>query len=139
MTKSAKPDDLDKRTDTEKAGLDQHRANMKAGREGGGAVAGAVGGAAIGSIAGPPGAVVGAVIGAAAGALAGLALDGSEHDEEAESVKLDDEIGINGGSIGAPNLKHPPARVGAYSGASSGAGGSAEEEPAEGPMQKPSA
>lgn len=139
MTKSNKPDELDKRTDAEKAGLDHHRAAMKAGREGGGAVAGAVGGAAIGSIAGPPGAVVGAVIGAAAGALAGLALDGSEHDEEAESTKLDDEIGINGGEIGASNLKHPPARVGAYSGASAGAGGSAEDEPAEGPMQKPSA
>jgi hypothetical protein len=48
--------------------------------------------------------------------------------------ELDAEIGVSGGDLGAPNLKHPPATTGVYSAASSGAGASGES-PAEGPMQ----
>lgn len=115
-----------------------HRAVVKVEREVGGAVGGAMVGAAVGSVAGPPGAVAGAVIGAAAGALAGNALDSQAQEDEATTEALDEEIGVSGGDIGAPNLKHPPARVGAFSGPSSGAGvGGEEEEPAEGPMQEP--
>ncbi len=43
---------------------------------------------------------------------------------------------MTGGELGAPNLKHPPARVGAYSAASAGVatGGDDDEAPAEGPI-----
>jgi len=98
-----------------------------------GAVAGEVAGGLIGAMAGPPGAVAGMVIGAAMGALAGKALDFDAeraHDHDAE---LDDEIGVTSGDLGAPNLLHPPARVGAFSAASSGAG-APSRQPAEGPI-----
>ena len=106
--------------------------------EGGGG--GAIAGAAVGSLAGPPGAAVGAVIGAVAGAIMGAAFEDGEASKDAEERKLDEETGVSGGEMGAPNLKHPPAKVGAYSGASSGAGASSseeDEESAEGPMQTP--
>jgi hypothetical protein len=50
---------------------------------------------------------------------------------------LDDEIGVSGGELGAPNLEHPPAKVGAYSGTSAGVSSEGGEQPAEGPMQTP--
>jgi hypothetical protein len=101
-----------------------------------GGASGAVAGAVVGAIAGPPGAIAGAILGGLAGVLAGAVLDkdataGHQRDEE-----LDKDIGVSGGDIGAPNLKHPPAIVGAPSGPSSGAvndGGST----AEGPIQIP--
>jgi phage tail tape-measure protein len=100
-----------------------------------GAAGGAAAGAALGAIAGPPGAVVGAVIGAAAGAAAGYAVEQGDAERADEDAKLDEEIGVTAGDLGAPNLEHPPARVGAYSTGSSGA----EDErtdvaPSEGPM-----
>jgi hypothetical protein len=57
--------------------------------------------------------------------------------KEAEDAKLDAEIGVSGGELGAPNLAHPPAKVGAYSGSSAGSGEGDGEEPSEGPMQTP--
>ena len=60
-------------------------------------------------------------------------LAAAAHDRE-----LDEEIGVMGGDLGAPNLKHPPAKVGAYSTAATGTGASGGgSEPAEGPMQIP--
>ena len=104
--------------------------------EGGGG--GAIAGAAIGSLAGPPGAAVGAVIGAVAGAIVGSVYEDDAAAKAEEDRKLDEAVGVSGGELGAPNLKHPPAKVGAYSGASSGAGSAGgEEEPADGPMQTP--
>jgi hypothetical protein len=99
-------------------------------------VSAAVVGAAVGAIGGPPGAVAGAVIGGVVGVLAELAL---EHEADAvaqHEAELDDEIGVSGGEMGAPNLEHPAAVVGAYSaGASGGGDRSSSVPPAEGPMQ----
>jgi len=90
----------------------------------------------MGATGGPPGVAVGAVLGALAGSIAEVTLERNSAAKEAENDKLDAEIGVSGGELGAPNLKHPPARIGAYSGSS--AGGNAEgEEPAEGPIQPP--
>jgi hypothetical protein len=75
-----------------------------------GSAAAAVAGAAMGSIAGLPGAVAGAVIGGVVGAVAAAVLDGQSEDLAALDRKLDEEIGVDGGEMGAPNLEHPPER-----------------------------
>jgi hypothetical protein len=97
-------------------------------------VAGAVGGAAMGVLAGPPGIAAGAIIGGAVGVLAAMAYEASSAEEAAAERQLDAELGISEGDIGAPNLEHPPAKIGAYSLAASGAGASTDTEPAEGPV-----
>jgi hypothetical protein len=103
-----------------------------------GAVSGALAGATFGGIAGPPGAVAGAMIGGAAGAIIGAVLDTEDSRKADHTRTLDAEIGASGGEMGAANLEHPPATVGAYSGASTGASApSSSEAPAEGPMQSP--
>jgi hypothetical protein len=84
------------------------------------------------------GAAAGAVVGAIVGAVAGRATEQNDESRAAEDRKLDAEIGVSGGELGAPNLKHPPAKTGTYSGGSAGvAPSSGDEEPAEGPMQSP--
>jgi phage tail tape-measure protein len=105
--------------------------------EGGGG--GAIAGAAVGSLAGPVGTAVGAVVGAVAGAIMGAAVENGEAAKAAEDRDLDEEIGVSEGELGAPNLKHPPAKVGAYSGGSAGTSSSSDDddEPAEGPIQTP--
>jgi hypothetical protein len=105
--------------------------------EAGGAAGGALAGAAVGSIAGPAGAAAGAVIGGVVGAMVAKVAD-----EEADRVsmhdgELDEEIGVNGGDLGAPNLKHPPAVRGTYSAGSAGGGGSSSGGTSEGPMPAP--
>ena len=99
-------------------------------------VAGAVAGAAVGAIAGPPGIAAGAAIGAVAGAIAGRALEVDSARQAAHERELDAEIGVTEGTLGAPNLKHPPAERGAYSAASAGVTGDGGQ-PAEGPIQVP--
>jgi hypothetical protein len=110
-------------------------------REFEGGTAGALAGAAVGAIAGPPGAIAGAVVGAIAGAFAGRAVEDQDEARTAEDARLDDEIGVGGGEggeMGAPNLEHPPAKIGAYSGGSTGVASSGDDEsPAEGPIQPP--
>jgi hypothetical protein len=101
-----------------------------------GAASGAIAGAAIGAVAGLQGAAAGAILGGAAGALAGRALDGRASAMAARTRELDAAIGVSGGEMGAPGLKHPPAKIGAYSSASMGTGSSAET-PAEGPFEAP--
>ena len=93
-------------------------------------------GAAVGSAAGPPGLVAGAVIGGVTGALAALALDRGSDDRDAHAAELDSIIGTNGGDMGAPSLRHPPATTGALSAASSG-GAAPSAQPGEGPFQTP--
>ena len=80
--------------------------------------------------------MAGALIGGVAGAVAASALEKDAAQKAAHTRELDEQIGVTGGDLGAPNLKHPPARVGAYSAASVGAAtsGDDDEEPAEGPM-----
>ena len=102
-----------------------------------GGASGAFAGAVVGAAAGPPGILAGTIIGGLAGAIAGAGLDTAASQQSTRTSVLDAEIGISGGDLGAPNLAHPPARVGAYSAASAGAGSSSGEEPAEGPMQVP--
>jgi len=114
---------------TEKKGRREHEAE--------GGAAGAVAGGVLGAVGGPPGVVAGAVIGAAAGALAGFAADRESAARETEEAKLDREIGVSDGELGAPNLEHPPATVGTYSGSSTGTSSTDGEAPAEGPMQPP--
>jgi phage tail tape-measure protein len=101
-----------------------------------GLASGAMVGAVVGAAAGPPGMVAGAVIGAVAGGIAAMAIDSDEDRRAARTKELDDEIGVTGGDLGAPNLQHPPATVGAYSVAAAGAETSVEV-PAEGPNQVP--
>ncbi|HEY8089181.1 MAG TPA: hypothetical protein VIF09_15085 [Polyangiaceae bacterium] len=104
-----------------------------------GIVSGAVAGAVLGAAAGPVGMVAGGVLGGAAGAAAASALEKDGTRKAARDRELDEEIGVSGGELGAPNLKHPPARVGAYSAASAGVAttGGDDDEPAEGPMPPP--
>lgn len=103
-------------------------------------VAGAVAGAALGAVAGPPGIAVGAIVGGIAGVVAGVA---AAHGGEAAAQhedELDEAIGLHGDGLGAPTLKHPPARVGAYSSGSAGgaAVSNSDAVPAEGPLSGPS-
>jgi hypothetical protein len=74
------------------------------------------------------------VMGAAVGALAGKVLDEEAERAHVHDGDLDDEIGVTSGSLGAPNLAHPPARTGAYSVASSGGGGTVTRTPSSGPI-----
>ena len=113
----------------------QHRQHLV--HEAEGVASGAVAGALLGAVAGPPGVVAGAVIGAAAGAVAAFALDNEAERQAARTRELDDEIGVTGGTLGAPNLEHPPATTGAYSAASAGVSTADGDEPAEGPMPSP--
>ena len=100
--------------------------------------AGAAAGAALGAMAGPLGMVAGAIVGAAAGAIAASAAQDGEEEKAARDLEIDEEIGVLGGDIGAPNLKHPPVRNGgAFSAASCGAGGGGGGPSAEGPMPAP--
>jgi hypothetical protein len=113
-----------------------HKKRVERELEGGGA--GALAGATMGAFAGPPGMLAGAVVGALAGAAAGLAVEKGDESRAADDRELDREIGVSEGELGAPNLKHPPAKVGAYSGSSAGAGTpGGDAEPAEGPIQPP--
>ena len=99
--------------------------------------AGALAGAGVGIVGGPPGMLVGAVIGAVAGAIGDAAIERHSATTRAEDARLDAEIGVSGGELGAPNLHHPAAKVGAWSGASASSGDSDREEPAEGPIEPP--
>ncbi len=102
-----------------------------------GGALGAVAGTAIGMIAGPPGMVAGAMFGAIAGVLSASVIDGDSRRDDAHTRELDAELGVEGGDLGAPGLKHPPATRGTYSAASLGVGLVSGEEPAEGPLQAP--
>ena len=98
-------------------------------------MAGAVAGVATGAVAGPIGMIAGGVIGTVAGALAGNALSDDDAENSQEAHKLDDEIGVTKGDLGAASANQPKATRGTFSAASSGAGGSGGATPSEGPMQ----
>ena len=118
-------------------GTPDHAAARRIEHEAEGAASGAIVGAVVGAAAGPAGVAAGAVIGGIAGALAGAVLDHDASEQAGRTRELDAMIGVSEGSLGAPNLKHPPAENGAYSAASAGASGSGNGEPAEGPIQSP--
>jgi hypothetical protein len=109
--------------------------NAHVAHEAEGVASGAAAGAVLGAGAGPAGVVAGALIGGAVGAVAASALEKDAARKEARTRELDEQIGVIGGDLGAPNLKHPPAGVGAYSAASVGVQTSGDDgEPAEGPI-----
>jgi hypothetical protein len=104
--------------------------------EAGGAAGGAIAGAALGAVGGPAGAAAGAIIGGVVGAFVTKIADEEAARASFHDGELDEEIGVSGGDIGAPNLKHPPAKRGTYSAAAAGGSGS-DGSAAEGPMQTP--
>ena len=87
-------------------------------------VAGAVAGAAAGLIAGPVGAVVGGVIGAVTGAVAGATLEEEDVAKNREQDRLDEEIGVIGGDLGAavPGADAPFSRRAPSAGAAGAIG-----------------
>jgi hypothetical protein len=107
--------------------------------KGWGGVLGALAGAGMGGLAaGPPGALVGALTGTAMGAATAWAAYRGATDEADRDSQLDIDIGVHGPDLGAPNLKHPPAQIGAYSLVACGAGHAEEDDAqAEGPIQPP--
>jgi hypothetical protein len=115
----------------------QVRARHMHEREAEGGAGGAIAGAALGAMAGPPGIIAGAVLGGLVGAIAGAAVEQDTERANDRTSELDEQIGVIGGDLGAPNLEHPPATRGTYSGGSAGAAASSGQEPAEGPMQAP--
>ena len=96
---------------------------------------GALVGAVTGAIAGLPGVAVGAVIGGLVGLLAGVVAAREDIRAAIRERALDAEIGVTSGTLGTKWVRHVPARVAAYSYASSG-GDAAKHDtiPAEGPM-----
>jgi hypothetical protein len=98
------------------------------------AVSAALAGAAIGSLAGPPGAIAGGIAGAAIGLVARVAIGWEEQSRRLDDERLDREIGVTEGSIGAASPDQPPARVGAFSGGAMGIA-PRTSTPGEGPMQ----
>ena len=105
--------------------------------EAGGAAGGAIAGAALGAVAGPVGAAAGAVIGGVVGAFVAKVADEESARVSFHDNELDEAIGVTGGTLGAPNLKHPPATRGTYSGGSCGGGSGGGGPSAGGPMPKP--
>ena len=94
-------------------------------------------GAALGAIAGPVGVATGAVLGGVIGALVAKVSDEESERISLHDGELDAAIGVDGGDLGAPGLKHPPAIRGTYSAASSGGAGGGGRSTAEGPMSPP--
>lgn len=105
--------------------------------EAAGVAGGAITGGVLGAMAGAAGAAAGAIIGAIIGALAGRV---SEQEQERTSLhdsELDATIGISGGDLGAPGLKHPPSTRGAYSAGTAGGGSIGGGASAGGPISSP--
>jgi hypothetical protein len=106
--------------------------------EAGGAAGGALAGAALGALAGPVGVAAGAVLGGLVGAIVAVVSDEESERAALHDQELDAIIGVDGGDLGAPGLKHPPALRGTYSAASSGgAAGASSGSTADGPMSAP--
>jgi hypothetical protein len=105
---------------------------------------GVVAGAALGAFAGPVGIVAGAIGGSIVGAILAIGHNRQIHLEALEEERVDRELGVIGGDIGAPNLRHPPPSAGGlYHKSSLGIGGTGggygagEGVVAEGPMNPP--
>ncbi len=122
---------------TKKQRPSTHASKKRVAHEAEGAASGALAGAIVGAAAGPPGVVAGALLGGVAGGIAGAALDADASEKAARTRALDAQIGVDGGDLGAPNLKHPAAKTGAYSPASAGAASSSDAETADGPISPP--
>lgn len=95
---------------------------------------GALAGAAVGAMGGPVGIVAGGAIGGLVGAVADGMLAEDRAADTKRDAELDQIIGVSGGDIGAAKRGQPPARVGAFSSASSG-GESSHGVDSSGPIQ----
>jgi hypothetical protein len=69
--------------------------------------------------------------------MAGATLGEEARRREKRDDELDAAIGVSEGELGAPNLQHPPAKVGTCSVASAGGETLDGDEAAEGPFQPP--
>lgn len=105
---------------------------------------GLMAGAALGAFAGPVGILAGAIGGSIVGAVLAIGHNRQIHLEALEEERIDRELGVIHGDIGAPNLRHPPPRAGGlYHSSSLGVGGTGggydtnEGVVAEGPMNPP--
>lgn len=98
---------------------------------------GVLAGAALGAFAGPAGLIAGALGGSFVGAVLAIGHNRQMRLDAIDEERVDRELGIIGGDIGAPNLRHPPATVGTFSSGSLGFGGRTDTEVAEGPMPPP--
>jgi hypothetical protein len=70
-----------------------------------------------------------------AGAISGAVLAKEAERRDADAARLDREIGVTEGDLGAADPTAPPARIGAFSSASSGAAQSSGSS-SEGPIQE---
>jgi hypothetical protein len=80
---------------------------------------GVLAGAALGAFAGPVGVIAGAIGGSIVGAVLAVGHNRQMHLDAEEEERIDRELGVIGGDIGAPNLRHPPPSVGGLYHASS--------------------
>jgi hypothetical protein len=102
-----------------------------------GAVVGALGGIALGFFAGPVGMLVGGIIGAVGGAGLGDAVSTIEAHRGFHTERVDQELGVVDGNVGAASPDQEPALIGAYSmGSAGGAGLGHDTPPDEGPIPK---
>lgn len=96
---------------------------------------GVLAGASLGAFAGPVGALAGAIGGSIVGAVLAIGHNRQMHWDAEEEERIDRELGIIDGDIGAPNLSHPPPSIGGlYSATSMGISPSLEANVAEGPF-----
>lgn len=126
------PDDVE---DTRNSGIPRHpeATNIALG-----AAAGAVAGIAFGSVGGPIGITVGGILGAVGGGgVADIIARVQEH-RFAHDQRVDADIGVIGGDIGAADPSQPPPYIGAYSSGSAGGAGTSVDDlsPDEGPIPK---
>jgi hypothetical protein len=99
---------------------------------------GLLAGAALGAFAGPIGLLIGAIGGSAVGAVLAVGHNRQMHLDALEEERQDRELGIIGGDIGAPILRHPPVTHGLYSANAAGGGARIDTaQVAEGPMNPP--
>lgn len=102
-----------------------------------GAVIGALGGMALGVLAGPSGLLIGGLLGALGGAGIGDALSTIQDHASLHEERVDEELGIIDGNLGAASPDQPPAWIGAYSAGSAGVTrGPFDITPDEGPIPK---
>ena len=73
---------------------------------------GVMAGAALGAFAGPVGILAGAVGGSIVGAILAIGHNRQIHLEAQEEERVDREIGVIGGDLGARNLRHPSPSFG---------------------------
>ncbi len=103
-----------------------------------GAIVGALAGVAFGFLAGPFGMLIGGLLGAVGGAGLGDAVSTMQTHKSLHDWRVDEDIGVIRGDVGAAAPDQEPAFIGAYSGGSAGVSGivGSDATPDEGPFPK---